>query len=323
MSAYRLTTPSRLHFGLLAYGPQAPRQFGGVGLMIDHPGLDLTVRTSTTWSAEGPLADRVLRFAERISTGLRNRGIAVPLARFEIHRGPSEHVGLGTGTQLGLAVARLISALAGYPDLPVSTLAELSGRGLRSGIGLHGFNHGGLIVDGGRRSGNGLPPLLARMPWPDDWAILVLLPRQVPGLHGSAESRAFAELSPMPEAITERLCRILLLGLLPSLAEQDLEAFGNFLSQFQLLIGKSFAMVQGGLYAHPDLQSIADWLRDQGLQGVGQSSWGPALYAYSQQPIEARDALRTQACQTFQIDPSSIFWTSGNNQGAVVEERPE
>ena len=42
-------------------------------------------------------------------------------------------------------------------DPSLETLARLSGRGRRSGIGLHGFFHGGLIVDGGRRD-EAIPP---------------------------------------------------------------------------------------------------------------------------------------------------------------------
>ena len=51
---WRLTAPSRLHFGLLAWGPNAPRQFGGVGLMVDHPGLTITTEPATRWTADGP-----------------------------------------------------------------------------------------------------------------------------------------------------------------------------------------------------------------------------------------------------------------------------
>ncbi|HEX8201242.1 MAG TPA: beta-RFAP synthase, partial [Isosphaeraceae bacterium] len=149
MSGLRLRTPSRLHFGLLAWGPGAPRQFGGVGLMIDRPGLELTARAAATWQAEGPLADRALGIAGRVAGSLASRGSAVPAARLTIQRAPPEHVGLGTGTQLSLGVARVLAELSGLEDLTAEELAELTGRGLRSGIGLHGFAHGGLIVDGG------------------------------------------------------------------------------------------------------------------------------------------------------------------------------
>ena len=57
--ATRDPDPSRLHFGLLGWGPQAPRQFGGVGLMIEKPGLELVAEPASEWRFEGPLADRV------------------------------------------------------------------------------------------------------------------------------------------------------------------------------------------------------------------------------------------------------------------------
>ena len=103
-------------------------------------------------------------------------------------RAPPEHVGLGLGTQIGLGVARLACELAGWPDPSVADLAALSGRGLRSGIGLHGFGLGGLIVDGGRRGPSGIPPLLARLEFPREWSILVVIPPEVSGLHGPEEN---------------------------------------------------------------------------------------------------------------------------------------
>ena len=69
----------------------------------------------------------------------------------------------------GPAAAGLSGALpAGRPvQSPAAAgAAALAGRGRRSGIGLHGFAHGGLIVDGGRRSDDALPPLIARLDRP-------------------------------------------------------------------------------------------------------------------------------------------------------------
>src|SRR5262245_35699678 len=104
MTRVRVETPSRLHFGLLAWGPDAPRQFGGVGLMVESPGLLLTAEPSERWAAEGPLAERALSVAQRI---------AGEPVRIRVHRAPPEHVGLGVGTQLSLAVTRAVLALTG------------------------------------------------------------------------------------------------------------------------------------------------------------------------------------------------------------------
>ncbi|MEX0710858.1 MAG: hypothetical protein WD278_00825, partial [Pirellulales bacterium] len=45
MSAQRVhvTAPSRLHFGMLAFGQAGARQFAGVGAMIDSPGVRLSI----------------------------------------------------------------------------------------------------------------------------------------------------------------------------------------------------------------------------------------------------------------------------------------
>jgi beta-ribofuranosylaminobenzene 5'-phosphate synthase len=71
MMSHRLhvRTPSRLHFGLLGWGPEVAREFGGIGLMIDSPGIDLIAEPAEHWVAEGHLASRV----ERIIAHLRDQ----------------------------------------------------------------------------------------------------------------------------------------------------------------------------------------------------------------------------------------------------------
>lgn len=314
MTRLRIQTPSRLHFGLLGWGPQAPRQFGGVGLMIDAPGIDLTVEPAETWSAEGPLAVRALHVAERMARA------SVPLvpARILVEQAPEEHVGLGVGTQLSLAVARALMKLAAHPEPSIAALAELCGRGLRSGIGLHGFAHGGLIVDGGRQREAGIPPLLAHLDFPPEWSVLVLLPTRLSGLHGTEEVQAFAQLPPIPEPVTDRLCRLVLLGLLPAVIERDLPTFGAALSELQREVGRGFAPAQGGLFARPELAAIVAELQALGLHGAGQSSWGPTLYAFSDEPPERRAAILRQVQERFGLAPDSAFWTTANPRGAQL-----
>src|SRR5437870_9876775 len=80
----RVTAPSRLHFGLF-HVPNAAfthwpgidaeaglpmRAFGGVGLMIDQPGVVVTVRPADTWQVEGPLASRAQAAALRFAMSL-------------------------------------------------------------------------------------------------------------------------------------------------------------------------------------------------------------------------------------------------------------
>ena len=318
MIRLRVQTPSRLHFGLLAWNPRSTRQFGGVGLMIEGPGLRLTAEPSSIWSADGPLADRALRVAGVVADRLEAEGPRPSPIRFRIERAAPEHVGLGTGTQLGLAVARAIAELSGRPGLPAATLASLSGRGLRSGIGLHGFDGGGLIVDGGRRAPVDAtpPPLLARLAFPPEWSVLVVVPEVGPGLHGPGEVRAFDQLPPFPEALTDRLCRLVLLGLLPAVLERDIDAFGEALAELQAQVGRGFAPAQGGIFGRPELGPIVEGLRDEGLKGVGQSSWGPTLYAFSPEPADRRSTILDRVRARFDLPPDAITWTSASPDGA-------
>jgi beta-RFAP synthase len=320
MTRLRIKTPSRLHFGLLAWGPDAPRHFGGVGLMIDQPGIDLTARIADHWRAEGPLAERALRIAERVALSLGQRGLMVPAIKFQIEHAPPEHVGLGVGTQLGLAVAEAMCRLSGMNDPPIATLAELAGRGLRSGIGLHGFRHGGLIVDGGRRGPQGVPPLLARQEFPGDWHALLVVPANDPGLHGPDEVRAFAALPAVPDAVTDRLCRLVLLGILPAVLEHDISSFGAALSELQHHVGLCFSTAQGGPYAHPESESVVSFLRDAGLHGVGQSSWGPTLYGFTDADDRSRLDLARQVQTRFGLDDDQIIWTCANQHGSCLNE---
>jgi len=287
--------------------------------MVDEPGLELIAETAPSWQAEGPLAARALEVAERLATRLSEAGTPLSPTRLTIRHAPAEHIGLGVGTQLSLAVSRILLALAGNREPPILTLAELCGRGLRSGIGLHGFTRGGLIVDGGRGPLRTPPPLLARYDFPAEWAVLVLIPSPMTGLHGSEEVHAFSMLPPIPEAMTDRLCGLLLLGLLPALIERDLPSFGAALAEIQRRVGECFAPAQGGVFALPGLDAIVAELQAQGLHGVGQSSWGPTLYGFSDEPAERRAEILAHLRQRFGLKPDALFWTRASEAGATLE----
>jgi beta-RFAP synthase len=318
MTGIRIRTPSRLHFGLLGWGPSASRQFGGVGLMIDAPGIELIAEPSSSWTVEGPLATRVEPLVTQLQARMRQTGVIFPPARIRIVRAPREHVGLGVGTQLSLAAAVALLKLSGVAEPAVDQLAQLTGRGYRSGIGLHGFQQGGLIVDAGRKRETEIPLLLARVPFPENWSILIVQPPGPSGLHGPDELQAFADLPPIAEDVTDRLCRLVLLGILPAVIERDLPAFGAALSELQARVGACFARAQGGIYISPRAAAIVEALKMLGFVGVGQSSWGPSLYAFTEQTgsviVAFADSLRKQ----FDLDESAVFWTRATNQGARV-----
>lgn len=314
----RIRTPGRLHFGLLGWSPQASRQFGGVGLVVESPGIELSAEPAAEWTFEGPLAPRVRQVVDHLREAARDEGIILTPVRICVHSAPGEHVGLGVGTQLSLAVTRAILHIAGITDPSIDRLARLAGRGSRSGIGVHGFSRGGLIVDGGRKQEGGIPPLVCRLPFPDDWAVLIVRPPGRSGLHGPDEVRAFASLPPIAADVTNCLCRLVLLGILPAVVERDLAAFGAAVSAFNAVVGACFAPVQGGPYAAPQASAIVAEMTSLGLVGIGQSSWGPTLFGFASasQVQSASTIERIREC--FGLDESAALWTQADNQGAAV-----
>src|SRR6266566_3714560 len=216
--------PARLHFGVLDLRGDLGRRFGGIGAAVPAPSLLLEARPATELQAEGPDAARALEFARRFA---RHHGLDLRL-HLSLHRSIPAHAGLGSGTQLGLAVARASAELSGLPT-DVASLARAVDRGRRSGVGTWTFAYGGFVLEGGRAAGGGaerVAPLLARLPFPEAWRAVVAVPQGKPGLAGEDEAAAFARLPPPTARAVERVSHLVLLQLLPALAEAALAGFG-------------------------------------------------------------------------------------------------
>ena len=288
----RITAPSRLHFGLLhvptAGEPAGLRRYGGLGLMLRQPGVSVTVEEADEWSAEGSCAERALAVAKGVAARLQSDRAF----RIVVETCPPEHVGLGVGTQLSMAVADATCRLFSGSPPTADELAILAGRGERSRIGIEGYRGGGLLLDGGQRGdAPGSSAILIRRPWPAEWRVLLLRPAVPQRWHGDRERLAFARpRDPVANLrITERLCRLALLGVLPAFAERDLPTFGEALHEYNRLAGEVFADDQGGPYAGAAVAELIAWLRAKGIRGVGQSSWGPTVFAM----VEGVDAAET------------------------------
>lgn len=272
-----IRTGSRLHFGFFSVRRQQDvRRFGGLGVMLESPGVELVVSRidAATDTHNGPCraVARVKNFAEayRQSTGSTDR------ASFCIRSAIPEHKGLGSGTQLGLAVGRALSQFIGAEE-PIDQTARNISRGRRSAIGVHGFESGGLIVDGGK-SGCELGTLMSRIEFPEEWRFLLAWPRTVEGLSGSSERHAFQDLSEMSAEVTKRLEHLAVEEVLPAVHQRDFSRCAAGLHEFGMLNGEYFAPIQHGVYANQRMAELAASIRRSGFAGVGQSSWGPAIW---------------------------------------------
>jgi beta-RFAP synthase len=290
--------------------------------MIEKPGIELVASPAAEWAADGPLAGRALAYARRFAKAVPDwyPNLSNPAQNLSIVASPPEHAGFGAGTQLGLAVAQALATAWQLPRTPARDLAQYVGRGRRSALGVHGFDLGGLLVEGGKDSFEALSPLLVHNYFPLGWRVVVALPSHAAGTAGSQEAQAFEvlERSGVSLAQTDALCRLILLGMLPALAKHDLPAFGEALYDYNRRAGAMFAPVQGGVYANPQSAAIIQFLRDQGVRGVGQSSWGPAVFAVVGTQTEAErwtEELRSR----FGMSAEDVWWTGAANHGATVE----
>jgi beta-ribofuranosylaminobenzene 5'-phosphate synthase len=266
--------PARLHFGVLDLGGRLGRHFGGLGAAIPCPSLLLEAAPAARLTASGPDAARALEYARRF---LAFHDLAES-GRLVVHKAIPSHVGLGSGTQLALAVARALAELHAI-KADVGELAAAVERGKRSAIGTWAFALGGFIVEGGRRVGSEeIAPLLARFDVPETWRCVVAVPRGPRGLSGEAESRAFSQLPAPADREVERVSHLVLMQLLPALVEADLASFGDALSAVQRITGAWFAEQQGGIFAPGPTERLVTDMAAWGAAGVGQSSWGPAAY---------------------------------------------
>jgi beta-RFAP synthase len=312
----RVEAASRLHLGLLSLGQAGHRQFGGVGLMVDSPGLELLAEPSAQWTYSGTYAERLGEFAARWRRNFE--GEITSGCHLRLLRSPPQHVGLGTGTQLGLAVAAALYRIYGSPLPAAQTLAEVVGRGRRSSVGTHGFLLGGLIVDRGKLPREPLGQLAARVELPPEWRVVQIRPLRQSGLSGSAERRAFDRLPAIELSVTERLWRRVQEELLPAARAGDIERFGEAVYQYGYEAGLCFAVQQGGPFASPLLAGWVAGLRRRGVLGVGQSSWGPTLFAFASSQVAAEELVEWARRELAKNHPVELRISRINDRGARI-----
>lgn len=291
--AVEVRAPARLHLGMLSFGDPEVRSFGGVGVMVDRPMVHVRLARAGAFAGRGPLAERAVEFARAAaaSWGLE----AGAAADIEVVATPRAHVGLGSGTQLALAVAAGMRRLWCGPAIDaaddhafeqpeVLELARAVGRGRRSCVGIHGFSRGGLIVEAGRfapprADASGFSPLVARVRLPSAWRAVVIVQRDSIGLAGEAEKAAFAALEPVPREIAAELARIALMEILPAAVEADFAAFSDAVFRYGRLAGRPFAPASQRLPHAESTAQLIELLGELGIRGAAQSSWGPAVMA--------------------------------------------
>ena len=282
----RVTTGSRLHFGFLNLTPNnipfwndlngnptlPVRRFGGIGLMIPNPGISVLAEISNSWSYQGGHVHRVEECALKLQAYCEKNNIPLKPCKVIVEKSAPHHVGLGTGTQLALALGKSLLLANGF-DMPTKELGPILGRGNRSAIGLYGFDHGGLIVEGGKTRDDKISPLISNLPWPSDWQIELHYDSEKPGVHGVEEVNAFKEImnASKDNELLSANSRNALLGILPAIVSKDIEAVRKFIFDMNMRTGRVFEPFEGkeetGKSGSKELVDFC-----------GQSSWGPVKF---------------------------------------------
>ncbi len=278
--AVRITTGTRLHFGLL----RTAAPFGGVGVMIDHPQTEIVIRPAESFQCPQEVSDRVVGIAQRI--GQATRRIAecepheLPGCAVEVVKRADPHSGLGSGTQLAMAVAE---GLAGFCRLllsPEELACRIAGRGERSAVGVHGYFQGGLIYEDADDPGE-LNAVKQRVAIADPWCVALFRPSTPPAqVSGRLEQTHFRTLEKTTATKRQQLAAIINEQLMPAAANRDFVDFADAVQRYNHESGLLFQSVQGGPYNGSAVSELVQLLIECGAVGVGQSSWGPTVFAW-------------------------------------------
>ncbi len=328
----RVRSVSRIHVTLIDLNGSLGRVDGSVGVTLDEPAMIVDVEVTDGGNdvevigVEGDTARKAEETARLIAEDLGvDGGITV---RFEGNY--PEHVGLGSGTQTALSVATALHVeVTGETPNPRELALKL-GRGGTSGIGVAAFEAGGFIVDGGHRFGpggkedfrpsaasKGVPPapVVSRLPVPEDWRFVLAIPDVRKGAHGKEEVDIFRRYCPVPSRDVERLCRLVLMAMMPAVAEDDIETFGRAVDEVQLL---GFKRVEVGLQ-HPLVRELMETARTVGAYGAGLSSFGPTVYAVCDTSNADTVARELRSVMDDRNAGGEVLVSRPRNEGAEVE----
>ncbi len=320
----RITTPSRLHFGLIDFNGNLGRIDGGSGVAINNPRNVLLIKSARKFHVNGPDPAGI----EKIARGICDKlGKPLPDLEVTVEESIPAHGGFGSKTQMSLALAYAICKEYDMPYNGIEGLARLVGRGGTSGIGVRAFDKGGFILDCGHGFGEGreknscLPssasnakpaPQVLRCDIPDDWRFVLVMPLDDEGSHGQSEVDIFQSSFPLDEVEIGRVCRVVLMQMVPGILEKDIETFGAAINRIQEI---GFKNIEVKLKS-PIVPNMLSIMNHAGSYGSGMSSFGPTVYGLTNSDKKAHEI---QSAVSDYLDDLSIrhqCWIAEpNNQG--------
>ncbi len=274
----RIQTGRRLHFGLFTPIPMPELNlvFGGLGAMVTEPGVIVSGKRSDEWQVTGYEVKR----ASEIVLRLQQHAPRLQPVAITVEYVAPAHQGWGTGTQLALAITDLTHRINRL-SITSEEAARYTNRGQRSGIGVQGYQKHGLFIDHGKRlNASETLSQVDRIALPVEWRVVLVEPAEGEGLHATEERQAFGKITTVPldkvkqlQALAHQMA--FLINQAP-----NFETFAKLLTRYNALAGELFQDVQGGQYSTALNAERIHHMQDKGAMGVGQSSWGPGLFAF-------------------------------------------
>jgi beta-ribofuranosylaminobenzene 5'-phosphate synthase len=326
-----IETPSRLHVTLIDLNGDIGRIDGGVGLTIEKPRLILEAETTDknidVVFEESNLSEKLMNeYWEKIENSVKKMTDFLKIESgfsFNVKKAYPAHSGLGSGTQISLAVGKAIVTLNDH-NMSTPQIAKIVGRGGTSGIGVRAFDHGGFIMDGGHKvdekpdflpssaSSASPAPLITRYDFPEDWNIILAIPDVPAGASGPKEVNIFQKYCPIPLSEVQKLSHILLMKMMPAVVEKDITAFGDSINEIQNV---GFKKIELDLQHHI-INELIENIGSAGAAGVGMSSFGPTVYAITDTD---KKNISKVAEDTMKEIGGQVIVTKAQNNGAIIK----
>ena len=324
-----IKSPSRLHMTLIDLSGAYGRIDGGMGLTLQDPNFILlgeptekNIQIDFSDSiAKNQYIEEYARKIEDATLKVKNHFGIEDNFYFNVEKIYLPHSGLGSGTQIALSTAKLITETMGI-EVDAHELAHIVGRGGTSGIGTCSFENGGFIVDGGHSlkekssflpssaSSANPPLLLAHHDFPDDWNVLIVILNSDFSVNGKKEVNIFQKYCPVPKQEVCEVSHVIFMNMIPFLLEHNIEGFGKGIDKIQEI---GFKNVEVSLQS-AKIKDLMNKMRAVGAYGVGMSSFGPAVYSiYDKNNEHIVDEIKE-----YVGSDGKVFTTKAQNSGFEI-----
>jgi len=329
----RITTPCRIHLSLIDENGYTGRVDGGFGICLDRPNVVFEATNNAEEfkiEAHKYYRESIEVINEQASKIFKAFNISNKNFHFNLKRYFPSHVGLGSKTQLSLAIATAITKLKDINTVTVKELTKLVDRGGTSGIGWRGFEKGGFILDAGHEFGKGkeketfLPSSASKFadpaltilthPIPDHWRFVLVIPNVKKGAFGDEEVSIFQSHAPIPKVEVNEISHQILMKVVPGIIKNDLKCFGEGLKRIQNI---GFKKIEIDLQ-HEIVKSVLNFFNKYGLKAYGMSSFGPSVVGITESDLEANKLLKAVQIH-LKSNNGHIYICKPNNCGAKIE----